>query len=180
MTIENPYAAPVAKVGDSASDVPNEILKRPFALFFCLLWRTAVSFIFFSLALSIPFRFLSVLGVEFPSPETFFEPTMFIILKPTLFYAASALTLLFIVFVLRINPVKLIAGSRLNLPPSVWRRYVVALSALLFFLSAANLAVAMSASLDVWVSYKLTGFPLLLIGIFGASAWAAKGQSLGR
>jgi intracellular septation protein len=60
----------------------------------------------------------------------------------------------------------------LGLSVQQWHRCVVALSVLFAGLAALNLIVAFTASLDVWVNYKLFGaLAIFCAGIFGITLW---------
>lgn len=134
------------------------------SLFFGLLWRTFVLQLIVSLAI------LALIGVT--GADFFHRDEKFIVLKPTLVYGAFALALLIGWFGPRVNLVRAMWGRRLGLSVQQWHRCVVALSVLFAGLAALNLMVAFTASLDVWVNYKLFGaLAIFCAGIFGITLW---------
>lgn len=137
---------------------------RTLSLFFGLLWRT------FALQLIVSLAILILIGVT--GADVFHRDEKYILLKPTLIYGAFALALLIGWLGLRVNLVRAMWGMRLSLSVQQWHRCVVALSVLFAGLAALNLIVAFTASLDVWVSYKLFGaLVIFCAGIFGITFW---------
>ena len=137
---------------------------RTLSLFFGLLWRT------FALQLIVSLAILILIGVT--GADVFHRDAKYILLKPTLIYGAFALALLISWFGPRVNLVRAMWGRRLGLSVQQWHRCVVALSVLFAGLAALNLIVAFTASLDVWVNYKLFGaLAIFCAGIFGITFW---------
>jgi intracellular septation protein A len=135
------------------------------ALFFNLLWRTVVVCVAMGMAIRVAGLLLHVIGIDIPPPDVA-NTASFIILKPTLLYAAFAITLLFSEFGLRCNLVRMIAGGKLNISLESWHQYVVGLSVLLLTLSALNLLVSATTSTETWLTYKLFSALLFLAGIY--------------
>jgi len=135
-------------------------------LFIALLWRTVAAYLVFALTLIVGLAGLSASGIDVPSREMA-ASVVFIKLKPMFAYLAFVLVVLALEFGLKFNVVRFCAGRRLNLQPSAWHQYLIELSILLVALSALNLWVAFTASVEVWINYRLFGqLALLLIGTF--------------
>ena len=139
---------------------------RTNALFIALLWRTVAAYLVLALALLICLVGLFALGVNVP-PRELAASVTFIKLKPTFAYMAFASVLLASEFGFEANIVRLIAGKRLGISLPIWRRYLIELSLLLFALAILNVFVAFTASVEIWINYKLFGaLTLLLAGIY--------------
>ena len=118
-----------------------------------LLWRIFV----LQLALSIPLVPLFAISGLSSIPT-------FTLLKPSIFY-------LFICVVLAASfPFTskglfyLVWGKRMKVPPSFFKSFTWALSALYLVLGLANFCVALLAPIDVWINYKLfIPFPCVVL-----------------
>jgi intracellular septation protein len=138
---------------------------RLLGLFFSLLWRTFVLQVALSIIGLLALRFSEALGVPFIPPEVL-ETSRFILLKPTIIYWGVALALLVALLIFRINLVRAIAGRRLALTDAFWFRFVIGLAAILGLLGLLNWLVAISASVETWITFKLFGgLSILLSGI---------------
>lgn len=89
----------------------------------------------------------------------------FIKWKPTVLYAAMALVLALALWKWEKNFLKLLLGSQLSLPDTVWSRLTWAWAGYFVFMAAINAWVAALYSTETWVNFKLWGyaFPLLFI-----------------
>lgn len=151
----------------------------PHSLFLALLWRTTVAYIVLALLFVLCGATLYALGIDVP-PREIAATAGFIKLKPTLAYVAFASLLLFAEFFLRINLVRLIAGAKLNIATPAWHQYLVGLSVVLMTLAGLNLVVAATASVEIWITYKLFGaLTLLLAGIYFLAIRMSKNATYG-
>lgn len=149
------------------------------SLFLALLWRTAAAYVVLALILLLCGATLYALGIDFP-PSEIAATAGFIKLKPTLAYIAFASVLFFAEFFLRINLVRLIAGAKLNISTPAWHQYLVGLSVVLMILAGLNLVVAATASVEIWINYKLFGaLTLLLAGIYFLAIRMSKNATYG-
>lgn len=139
---------------------------KPTSLFFALLWRTFVACVVIAIVVHVGGILLHVVGIDLPSPDIA-NTASFIKLKPSLLYATFALVFLSAEFGLRYNLVRLIPGSKPDISIASWRLYILGLSVLLLSLSALNLLVSATTSIDTWITYKLFGVP----GIFVAGIY---------
>ena len=89
----------------------------------------------------------------------------FIKWKPTVLYAAMAIALAVSLWVMRKNVLKLLLGSQLELPETVWHRLNLAWMVYTAFMSALNAYVVLNYSTADWVSFKVWGyvFPLTFL-----------------
>ena len=89
----------------------------------------------------------------------------FIKWKPTLLYTGLAVALAFALWVMKKSFLKLLLGSQLVLPDTVWMRLNVAWIMYCVFMAALNSYVALYFSTDTWMNFKLWGyvFPLSFI-----------------
>jgi intracellular septation protein len=89
----------------------------------------------------------------------------FIKWKPTVLYAVLAIALAVALWGLKKNFLKMMLGSQLTLPESVWQRLTVAWVAYCVFMAGLNAFVAALYSTETWVNFKLWGyaFPLVFI-----------------
>ena len=89
----------------------------------------------------------------------------FIKWKPTLLYTGLAVALAFALWVMKKSFLKLLLGSQLVLPDTVWMRLNVAWIVYCVFMAALNSYVALYFSTDTWMNFKLWGyvFPLSFI-----------------
>jgi intracellular septation protein len=89
----------------------------------------------------------------------------FIKWKPTVLYAAMAIALAVAVWGMKKNFLKILLGSQLELPDSVWMRLNQSWIAYCVFMAAINGYVAAFYSTEAWVNFKLWGyaFPLTFI-----------------
>jgi intracellular septation protein len=93
----------------------------------------------------------------------------FIKWKPTVLYAAMAAALAVGLWVMKKNFLKILLGSQLPLPDSVWHKLNLAWVGYCLFMSAINAYVAVNFSTDDWVNFKLWGyvFPLTFLVVQG-------------
>jgi intracellular septation protein A len=93
--------------------------------------------------------FLSLLSAtELMSSDAFIK------LKPTAMFAAMAATFLVSLASINNGLLHLAWGSRLNQSPKFWRRFTIALAALLLVLAIANLVAVYWLSTENWIQYK--------------------------
>ncbi|MDR0274543.1 MAG: septation protein A [Burkholderiaceae bacterium] len=98
----------------------------------------------------------------------------FIKWKPTVLYAAMALTLAVALWGLRKNFLKIALGSQLNLPDSVWARLTAAWVLYCLFMAALNGYVAAFFSTDAWMKFKVWGYVFPLVFIIGQGFYVAR------
>ena len=126
-------------------------------LFLSLLWRTFVAYLLVALVLAIGFKGLNI----DLSSHTLIK------LKPTFAYIIYAFILITIQLGAGVNIIQLIAGKKLSLSRSAWRRYAFELSFLFIALAITNAIVAFTAPVESWITYKLFGaIALLVAGIY--------------
>ncbi|MFZ2305950.1 MAG: septation protein A [Rhodoferax sp.] len=97
----------------------------------------------------------------------------FIKWKPTVLYAAMAIALAVAVWVANKNFLKMLLGSQLVLPDTVWHRLNVAWVAYSAFMAAINAYVVLNYSTEAWVSFKLWGYAFPLAFIIGQGIYIA-------
>ena len=98
----------------------------------------------------------------------------FIKWKPTVLYAAMAIGLAIAVWVLKKNFLKMLLGSQMELPDSVWRRLNVVWVVYCACMSLINAYVAAYYSTEAWVNFKLWGYAFPLIFIVGQGFYIAR------
>lgn len=98
----------------------------------------------------------------------------FIKWKPTVLYAAMAIALAVAQWGSKKNVLKLLLGSQLELPDSVWMRLNLAWIVYAFFMAALNGYVAAVYSTEAWVNFKLWGYAFPLIFIVGQGLYIAR------
>ncbi|MBK7000335.1 MAG: septation protein A [Rhodoferax sp.] len=91
----------------------------------------------------------------------------FIKWKPTVLYAAVALALAVALWGMRKNFLKMLLGSQLTLPDTVWYRLNVAWVAYSAFMSLVNAYVVVHYSTEDWMNFKLWGYAFPLVFIIG-------------
>jgi intracellular septation protein len=91
----------------------------------------------------------------------------FIKWKPTVLYAAMSIGLAVAIWVLRKNFLKLLLGSQLDLPDTIWHRLNVAWVVYTAFMAAINAYVVLYYSTEAWVTFKLWGYAFPLVFIIG-------------
>ncbi len=89
----------------------------------------------------------------------------FIKWKPTVLYGAMAVALSVALWALKKNFLKMLLGSQLELPDTVWLKLNYAWICYCAFMSALNAYVVMHFSTEAWVDFKLWGyaFPLVFL-----------------
>jgi intracellular septation protein len=97
----------------------------------------------------------------------------FIKWKPTVLYAAMAIGLGVAVWVLRKNFLKLLLGSQLNLPDTIWQRLNVVWVAYAAFMALINAYVVLNYSTEAWVNFKLWGYAFPLVFLLGQGLYIA-------
>lgn len=98
----------------------------------------------------------------------------FIKWKPTVLYAAMALALAVGLWVMNKNFLKILLGSQLPLPDSVWHRLNIAWTGYCLFMSAINGYVAYYFSTEDWVNFKLWGYLFPLAFLLAQGIYIAK------
>lgn len=98
----------------------------------------------------------------------------FIKWKPTVLYAAMALALGLALWVWRKNFLKMMLGSQLALPDSVWNRLTMAWVVYCLFMAALNGYIAAWFSTDAWANFKLWGYVFPLVFILGQGVYVAR------
>lgn len=110
-------------------------------------------------------RVTLVLVLGFGALTLLLQDERFIKWKPTVLYAGMAFALALAHWVWRRNFLKVLLGSQLALPDTVWTRLNIAWMGYCAFMSALNAYVALFYSTEDWVNFKLWGyiFPLVFI-----------------
>jgi intracellular septation protein len=98
----------------------------------------------------------------------------FIKWKPTVLYAAMAIGLAVALWGMRKNFLKLLLGSQLELPDSVWMRLNQSWIAYCVFMAVLNGYVAALYSTEAWVNFKLWGYAFPLIFIVAQGFYIAR------
>jgi intracellular septation protein len=152
MTQHNPFAPPASFVAD--------ISESPFRVDYGLklggsiLWRVLI----LQTLLGMPFVvLLSLLELPLDAP--------LIKLKPSFIYATVALVMAAAMLVWRPGALSMIWGGRMRLTAPAWRSLGWLLLSLYVLLAVANVVVAFSAPVELWVQYKSFG-PLCVIIVF--------------
>jgi len=107
----------------------------------------------------------------------------FIKWKPTMLYSAMGIALAIAVWLLKKNFLKLMLGSQLELPDSVWHRLNLIWIAYAFFMAAINAYVVLNYSTEAWVNFKLWGYAFPLVFIIGQGLYISphlKGDEPGK
>lgn len=97
----------------------------------------------------------------------------FIKWKPTVLYAAMSIGLAIAVWGMRKNFLKLLLGSQLELPDTIWHRLNVAWVVYTAFMAVTNAYVVMNFSTEAWVTFKLWGYAFPLVFLFGQGIYIA-------
>jgi intracellular septation protein len=97
----------------------------------------------------------------------------FIKWKPTVLYTAMAIALGVAVWVLKKNFLKMLLGSQLVLPDTIWHRLNVAWVVYSAFMAAINTYVVLNYSTEAWVTFKLWGYAFPLAFIIGQGIFIA-------
>lgn len=98
----------------------------------------------------------------------------FIKWKPTVLYAAMAISLAVAVWLYKKNFLKLMLGSQLELPEPVWMRLNLLWIGYCAFMSIINAYVAAYFSTEAWVNFKLWGYAFPLVFILGQGFYIAR------
>ena len=115
-----------------------------------------------------------VLILAFGSLTLLLHDEGFIKWKPTVLYAALAVALAVAAYVMKKNSLKLLLGSQLELPDTVWARLNVAWIIYCVFMASVNGYVAAYFSTEVWVNFKLWGYAFPLAFIVGQGIYIAR------
>ncbi len=91
----------------------------------------------------------------------------FIKWKPTVLYTAMGIALAVAIWGLKKNFLKLLLGSQLELPESIWHKLNVAWVVYTLFMAATNAYVVLYYSTETWVNFKLWGYVFPLAFILG-------------
>jgi intracellular septation protein len=97
----------------------------------------------------------------------------FIKWKPTVLYTAMSIGLAFAVWGMRKNFLKLLLGSQLELPDTIWHRLNVAWVIYTAFMAVTNAYVVMNFSTEAWVTFKLWGYAFPLVFLVGQGIYIA-------
>jgi intracellular septation protein len=98
----------------------------------------------------------------------------FIKWKPTVLYAAMAIGLAVAVWGLKKNFLKLLLGSQLTLPETVWMRLNQVWVLYCVFMAAINGYVAAFYSTEAWVNFKIWGYAFPLVFIVGQGFYVSR------
>lgn len=98
----------------------------------------------------------------------------FIKWKPTVLYTAMAVALAVALWGFGKNFLKMMLGSQLTLPESVWVRLNTAWVVYCLFMAAINGYVAAFYSTDAWANFKLWGYVFPLAFIIGQGFYVAR------
>ncbi|MFM2112044.1 MAG: hypothetical protein RLZZ271_704, partial [Pseudomonadota bacterium] len=110
----------------------------------------------------------------FGSLTLFLQDETFIKWKPTVLYAAMALTLAAGLWVMNKNFLKILLGSQLPLPDAVWHKLNIAWVLYSLFMSIINGYVAYAFSTEDWVNFKLWGYIFPLAFLAGQGFYIAR------
>jgi len=91
----------------------------------------------------------------------------FIKWKPTFLYAVMAVALAVALWLMKKNFLKLLLGSKLELPDPVWHRLNLAWIGYSLFMATVNAYVAVNFSTEAWVNFKLWGYAFPLVFLIG-------------
>lgn len=86
-----------------------------------------------------------------------FKNEMFIKWKPTILFAAMAITIGFAQFVFKKNPVAFMFNNLIQAPDAVWRKLSIGWIVFLLSLAVVNLWFAYFTSTETWVYFKTFG-----------------------
>jgi intracellular septation protein len=98
----------------------------------------------------------------------------FIKWKPTVLYAGMAIALAAAQWIYRKNFLKIMLGSQLTLPESVWFRLGAAWVAYCLFMAVLNGYVAAFYSTSAWAAFKLWGYVFPVVFIVGQGVYVAR------
>jgi intracellular septation protein len=98
----------------------------------------------------------------------------FIKWKPTVLYAGMAIALAVAQWGYRKNFLKIMLGSQLALPESVWHRLGAAWVVYCLFMAALNGYVAAFYSTSAWAAFKLWGYAFPVAFIIGQGIYVAR------
>ena len=106
----------------------------------------------------------------------------FIMWKPTVLYAGMSIALAVAVWGMKINFLKSMLGSQLELADGVWHRLNIAWVGYAAFMAISNAYVATYFSEDAWANFKLWGYVFPLAFLIGQGLYIAphlKGKDTG-
>ncbi|MEI7447094.1 MAG: septation protein A [Burkholderiales bacterium] len=113
--------------------------------------------------------------VVFGGMTLLFHDETFIKWKPTVLYALFAAALLLAPRFTGKNPLRAMMGSQLKLPDAIWRRLTLAWVAFFVAMGVANIAVAYSFPLDVWVNFKVFGtLAATIVFVIAQAFWVGR------
>lgn len=116
-----------------------------------------------------------VIIVVFGGLTLLFHDETFIKWKPTVLYALFAAALLIAPRVTGKNPLRAMMGAQLKLPDPIWRRLTFAWVAFFAAMGVANIVVAYSFPLDVWVNFKVFGtVALTIVFVIAQALWIGR------
>lgn len=113
--------------------------------------------------------------VVFGGMTLLFHDETFIKWKPTVLYALFAAALLLAPRFTGKNPLRAMMGSQLKLPDAIWHRLTLAWVAFFAAMGVANIAVAYSFPLDVWVNFKVFGtLAATIVFVIAQAVWVSR------
>jgi intracellular septation protein len=116
-----------------------------------------------------------VLVVVFGGLTLALRDETFIKWKPTVLYWIFAAVLLVSATFFKRNLIRKMIEQQVQLPEPLWGRLNLAWVAFFTLMGAANLFIAFSFPIDVWVNFKLFGgMGLMLLFIFAQGIWLAR------
>ena len=117
--------------------------------------------------LQVMHKITLVLILGFGALTLLLHDDRFIKWKPTVLYTAMGIALAVAVWGLKKNFLKLMLGSQLELPDTIWHKLNVTWIAYTLFMAALNAYVVLFFSTETWVNFKLWGYVFPLAFIIG-------------
>lgn len=118
------------------------------------------------------------LMVVFGGLTLYFRDPRFLVWKPTLAYAATAIFFAYSCLPGRVPLVQRMFQSAMTLTPQQWRNGTLAYVGFFVFKAILNLVVAYSFTFDTWVMYKVWGTIVLSFGFMLGHAWYYSARQL--
>lgn len=103
-----------------------------------------------------------------------FHDERFMKIKPTVLYTFMAVALGLGLWWFKKNFLKMMLGSQLNLPDTVWRNLTVAWVVYALLMAAVNAYVAYFYTTAQWVNFKLWGYAFPIVFLIGQGLYIAK------
>lgn len=104
-----------------------------------------------------------VLVLVFGGATLVLHDELFIKLKPTVLYACFALTLFLMPRLFNKNPLEMLLGKEIALPPMLWRRMNDSWAIFFVVLGVLNLVIAYQFDTTVWATFKVFGTLALMV-----------------